>query len=102
MQNEIQTSITETENFETKPVAADMKTKPTRPKRSKAAGQAHNAARGIAPLVYSIPETCAAIGISERTYYNMSEAERPPKVQFGARVLHPVQAVNAWLLDRAT
>jgi hypothetical protein len=108
MQNEtIETDIAEAENVETsatKTVAADSTTKPTskaRRKRSKAAGNAHNAARGIAPLVYSIPETCSAIGISERTYYNLPELERPKKIVLGDRVLHPVECVNEWLRARA-
>jgi hypothetical protein len=101
----VETSIAETENVEAKTVAADNKIKPTskaRRKRSKAAGHAHNAARGIAPLVYSIAETCAAIGISERTYYNLAENERPKKIALGDRVLHPVEAIAEWLRARAT
>jgi hypothetical protein len=96
-------SITETENVETNVAAAADTTKPTskRRKRSKAAGQAHNAARGIAPLMYSIPETCAAIGISERSYYNLPENERPKKVEIGDRVLHPLECINEWLRARA-
>jgi hypothetical protein len=100
----VENNNAETENVETKTVAADNKTKPTskaRRKRSKAAGQAHNAARGIAPLVYSIPETCAAMGISERTYYNMPVHERPKKVEVGDRVLHPVECINEWLRAQA-
>jgi hypothetical protein len=95
-----QTNVAETGNVEAKTGAADNETKPTRRKRSKAAGYAHNAARGIAPMTYSITETCAAIGISERAYYKMPENERPPKVQFGARVLHPVEGVKRWLIER--
>lgn len=96
-----QTNVAETGNVEAKTGAADNETKPTRRKRSKAAGYAHNAARGIAPLVYSIPETCAAIGISERTYYNTPEAERPKKIKIGDRVLHPVECINEFLRARA-
>src|SRR2546423_8699349 len=86
---------------ETGAATADIKTKPKRRKRSKAAGHAHNAARGIAPLVYSIAETCAAIGISERTYYNLPENERPKKLMIGDRVLHPVEDIAEWLRARA-
>src|SRR5690349_17561501 len=93
----VETNIVETT------VAADNKPKPTpkRRRRSKAAGRAHNAALGITPLVYSIAETCAAIGISERTYYNMPESERPKKIEIGDRVLHPVEAIQEWLRARA-
>ena len=100
----IETDAVEANSTETatepKPTANKKKPKYARRTRNKATAHAHNAARGIQRIGLSIPETCAALGFSERSYYNLAESERPKKIKVGRRVLHSAEAIAEWLRER--
>jgi predicted DNA-binding transcriptional regulator AlpA len=55
----------------------------------------------VEPIAYSVTGFCKAVGIAERTFWNLRQAgNAPPVVRIGRRVLVRREAALQWLLDR--
>ena len=52
-------------------------------------------------LAFGVPAFCKAVGIAQRTFWNLRQAgNAPPVVRIGKRVLIRREAALQWLLDR--
>lgn len=55
------------------------------------------------PIVFSIPEFCRAMGISERLFYSLRERGAAPAiVKIGARHVIRYETAMAWLASNET
>lgn len=55
----------------------------------------------VEPINYNAREAAKALSVSERTLWTETQAGRVPHTKIGGRVLYPVEALRAWMTERA-
>lgn len=55
----------------------------------------------IEPLALRAPEAAAALGISERALWTLTNCGDVPSVRIGRSITYPVASLRAWLEQRA-